>query len=157
MEDIIIKDRKKYYELSRMVDVFNSFYSLSKIGETSIFDYNGKDLIAITVSAVFSIEVCFKFLYYLFNDKKQKRIHEIKKLYSSIKDYGLEDFLLTGFTIDEINMVLNQINTAFEDFRYLYEYESKLSITPSLLRDFIFNINNYCNLLYKDNVKKQFD
>lgn len=157
MDNIVIKDRKKYYELYRMVDVFNSFYSLSGVGEKSIFDFDGKSYIAVTVNAVFSLEICFKFLYYLKHDSKHKHTHSLMKLYNSVKDDGLEEFLLTGFTHEEINYIMNEIDYAFDHFRYLYEYKSTLKISRVFLRDFTFNINSYCNEIFNNNAIKQFE
>ena len=57
--------------------------------------------------------------------------------------------MLKDFTKEEIERILEQIDYAFVNFRYIYEYQDTLKITPSLLKHFTLFINCYCNNYYE--------
>jgi hypothetical protein len=139
----------KRTELQRMMVVSNAFVDITNFKNESVLRYSPELLIAATVNSAFSIEVALKFLYYDLYDKKILNEHSIKKLYEKIKDYGLEKYLLNDFTQEELNTILEQIDYAFVNFRYIYEYQNSLKITPSLLKDFTLFINCYCNNYYE--------
>lgn len=133
----------KKVEIERMMMISNEFYKLTGISKKSALIIDKYELIPITVNCTFSIELALKCLYYANNNEKIDG-HNIKKLYSLTKGYGLESFLLNDFTADEIDRIVNQLENAFVEFRYLYEQKKVLTIQPPLLKDFTAFINGYC-------------
>lgn len=149
-----IKKDSKYYELCRMMDVSNSFFSISEIKNKSVFDYENVLSIPTIVNATFSLEIALKFLYYANNINDKQTGHKITKLYNNSKKYGLEEYLKSGFSDNEISEALKELDKAFENFRYIYEYKGVLKINQLLIRDFICNVNKYCNIYFEEKVKK---
>lgn len=134
----------KKIELKNMMVISNEFLKITKISERSVLTIDNIELIPIIVNCTFSIEVALKCLYYANNSVKAKTGHNIKKIYNLTKKYGLEEFLLKDFTIDEINRILDELENAFDEFRYLYEQKKTINIVPSHVKDFVRYINLYC-------------
>ena len=135
---------KKEIELKRMMIVANSFFNISENCKKNSC-INAYDMIAITANYAFSIEVSLKFLYYDIYNKKLNKIHNIKYLYSKVKQCGLESYLLKFIPRSNIHKIIRELKSAFVDFRYLYEKNKTYTITPSLMRYFAILINQFCN------------
>lgn len=141
----------KKTELKCMMIISNEFLKITKISDRSVLTIDGIELIPVVVNCTFSIELALKCLYYANNFTKANTGHNIKKIYGLSKKYGLEEYLLKDFTNDEIDKILDELETAFADFRYLYEQKKSLHITPSLLKDFAIFVNAYCIEYLKNN------
>ena len=139
----------KDVEIKRMMMLSNEFYKITGIANKSPKEINAFELIPITTNCAFSIELALKSLYYINNINKATG-HKIKDLYNLTKAYGLENFLLKDFSINEINKILDQLDNAFVEFRYLYEQNKTLIISRTFLKDFTSYINFYCNNYIKN-------
>ena len=135
-----------------MMTISNEFYKLTGIANKSVIEIHALELIPITVNCAFSIELALKSLYYAINNTKTTG-HNIKTIYNSVKNCGLETFLLKDFSADEIDRILDQLENAFVEFRYLYEQNKTIIISKTLLKDFTLYINSYCNDYLKNKVK----
>lgn len=142
----------KKVEIERMIMISNEFYKLTGIADKSPKEINAFELIPITANCTFSIELALKSLYYINNTDKATG-HKIKDLYNLTKAYGLENFLLKDFSINEINKILDQLDNAFVEFRYLYGQNKTLTISRTFLKHFTSYINFYCNDYIKKNLK----
>lgn len=147
MEDAKIK---KSIELKNMMVISNEFYKLTNIAERSTLIIDNVELIPIVVNCTFSIEVALKCLYYANNKAKIGKIHNIRKIYELTKAYGLEEYLLRDFKQIEINKILDELENAFEEFRYLYEQTKIIQIVPAHVKDFSAYINAYCKAYLKE-------
>ena len=142
----------KNVEIERMMMISNEFYKLTGIADKSVMEIQALELIPITVNCAFSIELALKSLYYANNTTKITG-HNIKDIYNSVKNCGLETFLLKDFSSDEIKTIIEQLENAFVEFRYLYEQNKTITISKSLLKDFTLYINSYCNDYLKKYLK----
>ncbi len=133
----------KKVEIKRMMMISNEFFKLTKTSGKSALHMNKYELIPITANCAFSVELALKSLYYANNSKKTHG-HSIKNLYNLTKDYGLEEFLLNDFDADEIDVIVNQLDNAFVEFRYLFEQKKVVHINILLLKDFTTYVNSYC-------------
>ena len=142
----------KKVEIKRMIIISNEFYRITKLSEKSALQINRLELIPIVVNCAFSIELSLKSLYYAINNKKTSG-HNLKLLYNSVKMCGLEKYLLSAFTSNEIDKIIDELENAFVEFRYLYEQKKIIIISSSLLKDFILFVNSFCNRYINYNVK----
>ena len=136
---------KKDIELQRMMVIYNEFYKITKISKRSVMQIDNVELIPIIVNCTFSIEVALKCLYYANNETKAKTGHNIRKIYELTKGYELEEFLLKDFSYSEINKILDELENAFEEFRYIYEQRKTIRIIPAHVKDFTGYIIAFCN------------
>ena len=135
---------KKNTELKRMMVVSNSFLKISGISN-SMSNTNAYDMIAVIANCAFSIEISQKCLYYADYNNKITWTHDIQFLYDSVKQSGLEQYLLKFLPRSNITKITKELSNAFEDFRYIYESKKSLKITPSLMKYFTILINKYSN------------
>lgn len=146
----------KKIELSRMMVVSNEFYKITKISKRSVQDINNLELIPIIANCAFSVEIALKILYYANNEKKITG-HNIKDIYNQVKEYGLETYLLKRFPQIILDRMINELENAFEEFRYIYEQKKIIHVIPNDIKIFTSYINEYCiNYLY-DNFEIKID
>ena len=136
-------------QIDDMLVIANSFCDITNFKNKSILHYNNAhELIAHIVNAAFSLEMCFKYLY-SYNTHLRISGHELKKLYNKAKTFGLENYLLTGFTKNEIEKIIAQLNDSFYEWRYSYELNKHLKVDLALMKDILISVINYCNCIGK--------
>ena len=74
-------------------------------------------------------------------------------MYNSVKTCGLENYLLSAFSLNEIDKIIDELENSFVEFRYLYEQKKIITISPNLLKDFILFVNIFCNSYIKNTIK----
>ena len=136
-------------QIDDMLVIANSFCNITNFKNKSILHLNNAHyLIAYIVNAAFSLEMCFKYLY-SYNTYLRISGHELKKLYNKAKTFGLEEYLLTGFTKTEIEKILTQLNNSFYEWRYSYELNKYLKVDLALMKDILISVINHCNSIGK--------
>lgn len=58
--------------------------------------------------------------------------HNLLDIYNIIKCYGLENFIKKYFKKEEIEKILEQMSSAFVDWRYAYEGRKQLIVNYTL-------------------------
>ena len=80
--------------------------------------------------------------------------HNLLDIYNIIKCYGLENFIKKYFKKEEIEKILEQMSSAFVDWRYAYEGRKQLIVNYILLKDFIAYISEYANNVEKNKYER---
>lgn len=138
----------------------NSFYDITTLKNKSVFEFNKYQLIAIIVNCAFSLELYFKYIYLcIYNElykgkNKGNNGHNLLDIYNIIKHYGLENFIEKYFKKEEIEKILEQMSSAFVDWRYAYEGKKQLIVNYILLKDFIAYISEYANNVEKNKYER---